>query len=676
MADVGFDQIVYTLQSIRGKPYTGDASAWLAQHLANPNPHPQYQLITENEGTFFTGQAYVIWTGTGLTFDVIWPVYYLDGVAFPAGSDQITLDAADVTDPRLDVIGVDSTGAIKVTGTPSANPEKPTVDPLTELEITVILIEAGETTPEITDVVVYDENTETTVTSNNVTLNANNTTDPFNGAKHVSLGSFNNLHRVDFTFASEQSIVDLSVARFYLKLLSAFASGTYLRISFYDGSLLISSVVNVINGAYNFNRTNVSGYQIISVPFSEFTFSQSAFTKIRISFAGTNSSGFRLDYFTLQTGESTASPLQNTITNVLTDSGTASANQANDTLQLLGLEGTIVLASGKIIRVKALPLVIAAGTDTYTGTLTGLTLALGVAFKLLIPNNNTGASTFNLNGSGAVPLKKNVTTALAADDVKADGIYIVIYDGTNLQVIGLGGSGGGGTGDVVGPASALNNSVVLYDGTTGKLLKDSGKVLTTVGGNILALTNPSAITWLRLNADNTVTSRTAAQTLTDLYAGWTSDSTPLDTDEVFGYDPISAFSIRTTWTNIKAFLVTYFNGLYQALSGKDATGGYVGLTLFKINFKNVANTFTSFFTNSNTAARTYTFQNRDGTIADDTDLALKAPLASPALTGTPTTPTAAANTNNTQIASTAYVDAAVDAASNAGADIYLALNFN
>jgi hypothetical protein len=37
------------------------------------------------------------------------------------------------------------------------------------------------------------------------------------------------------------------------------------------------------------------------------------------------------------------------------------------------------------------------------------------------------------------------------------------------------------------------------------------------------------------------------------------------------------------------------------------------------------------------------------------DLAAKAPLASPALTGTPTAPTAAANTNSTQVATTAYV---------------------
>lgn len=49
---------------------------------------------------------------------------------------------------------------------------------------------------------------------------------------------------------------------------------------------------------------------------------------------------------------------------------------------------------------------------------------------------------------------------------------------------------------------------------------------------------------------------------------------------------------------------------------KDGTGGVVGLTALAINFKNVANTFTSNLTNTNTAARTYTFQDRDGTIAD------------------------------------------------------------
>jgi hypothetical protein len=48
----------------------------------------------------------------------------------------------------------------------------------------------------------------------------------------------------------------------------------------------------------------------------------------------------------------------------------------------------------------------------------------------------------------------------------------------------------------------------------------------------------------------------------------------------------------------------------------------------------------------------------------DTALAAKAPLASPALTGTPTAPTAAQGTNSTQLATTAFVAAAVSALIN------------
>lgn len=58
----------------------------------------------------------------------------------------------------------------------------------------------------------------------------------------------------------------------------------------------------------------------------------------------------------------------------------------------------------------------------------------------------------------------------------------------------------------------------------------------------------------------------------------------------------------------------------QSVGAKDATDGYVGLTLFKINFKNALNTFTSFLTNANTAARTYTFPDKDGTVAMLSDI--------------------------------------------------------
>lgn len=92
---------------------------------------------------------------------------------------------------------------------------------------------------------------------------------------------------------------------------------------------------------------------------------------------------------------------------------------------------------------------------------------------------------------------------------------------------------------------------------------------------------------------------------------------------------------------------------------KDTSGGLVGLTTWKINFRNAANTFTSWLVNSCTATRTYTFQDRNGTIADDTDLGLKANLNSPTFTGTPAAPTASVNTSTTQLATTAYVVAQI-----------------
>ena len=41
-----------------------------------------------------------------------------------------------------------------------------------------------------------------------------------------------------------------------------------------------------------------------------------------------------------------------------------------------------------------------------------------------------------------------------------------------------------GAGDVVGPASSVNNRIVLFDGVTGKLIKDAGKLLANTANNI------------------------------------------------------------------------------------------------------------------------------------------------------------------------------------------------
>lgn len=76
------------------------------------------------------------------------------------------------------------------------------------------------------------------------------------------------------------------------------------------------------------------------------------------------------------------------------------------------------------------------------------------------------------------------------------GLGELVYD-TDLDEIykGDGATSGGiaiasGTGDVVGPASAVNNHVVFFDNTTGKLIKDSGLTLsgTNTGDQTITLT--------------------------------------------------------------------------------------------------------------------------------------------------------------------------------------------
>jgi hypothetical protein len=76
------------------------------------------------------------------------------------------------------------------------------------------------------------------------------------------------------------------------------------------------------------------------------------------------------------------------------------------------------------------------------------------------------------------------------------------------------------------------------------------------------------------------------------------------------------------------------------------TGTVSGITKAMVDLGNVDNTSDA---------------NKPVSTAAQTALDLKAPLASPALTGTPTAPTATAGNNSTQVATTAYADAAVAA---------------
>jgi hypothetical protein len=95
-----------------------------------------------------TGSA--SYSGSGLTYDVTALTYIIQGTLYASLATQVTLATADPTDPRIDVILVDTLGVVSVlTGTPAPVPSKPTVDNLTEVEVTFVSVPAGATSPPI-----------------------------------------------------------------------------------------------------------------------------------------------------------------------------------------------------------------------------------------------------------------------------------------------------------------------------------------------------------------------------------------------------------------------------------------------------------------------------------------------------------------------------------------------
>jgi hypothetical protein len=76
--------------------------------------------------------------------------------------------------------------------------------------------------------------------------------------------------------------------------------------------------------------------------------------------------------------------------------------------------------------------------------ITGYAVGLTVHFKS--NNQNTGPCSLNVNGQGALPIRKNFNVDLAAGDIRNGQLVSVMFDGTQFQMLSqLGSTASGGT---------------------------------------------------------------------------------------------------------------------------------------------------------------------------------------------------------------------------------------
>lgn len=138
-------------------------------------------------------------------------------------------------------------------------------------------------------------------------------------------------------------------------------------------------------------------------------------------------------------------------------------------------------------------------------------------------------------GGGSGPNVEIGDTIYCITDSTSSGTHASV--GANWDIVQVNVDGA-----VTGPASATADHVVTFNGTTGKIVKDSG--LTLAGTN---------------TGDETTT------TVGTLISGATAKTTPVDADFIGLMDSAASNILKKlSWANVKATAKTYFDTLYRS----------------------------------------------------------------------------------------------------------------
>jgi len=261
-----------------------------------------------NANQVLTG-GFVEWTSL-LNFTVGAATYSISGVNYSSPLTNITLATADPTNPRIDTIYVDNTGAVGVlTGTPNANPLAPAVNPATQLQLTFVYVAATATVPtQITKIDIYHSNTEWTSLASPATnppWNLASTNFPYDTLVDIEATTPASGNYVSLTVPSSGT-VDLGQSNtlvFYIRSKATWPSTASLTVQWYNGAVLTGSAAVLRDGSFGFSSSVTSGYTQIAMPNSLFGINGIPVTTVRFSVSGTGSNpGFYLDDITLQAG--------------------------------------------------------------------------------------------------------------------------------------------------------------------------------------------------------------------------------------------------------------------------------------------------------------------------------------------------------------------------------------
>lgn len=248
------------------------------------------------------------------TYDVVETDYVIAGVPYTAPETQLTLNNADPLLDRIDRIVVTTSNTIVViTGTPADDPQEPSYDPLTQYPLGIVLVTANTTAPNVNSEYIYLNNAEwTTASSNNTRLNPASAINPFSAPLDVDFTAAQNGDNIRFTDPSPPTTLSPTYKVLTMKVFSkaTWAATSRVIMRFYSGATPVGIDVALADGIFQFNSSNTTDYQTITINLSNFgqltTVTSILFT---VSTTGANTIGLHVDNIQLQGGDGTITPV-------------------------------------------------------------------------------------------------------------------------------------------------------------------------------------------------------------------------------------------------------------------------------------------------------------------------------------------------------------------------------
>jgi len=261
--------------------------------------------------TWLVSGGSVIWE-SAYTFRVSAADYFINGTRYASAEDTVTLAAADATLDRIDVITLNTSGAVSaIAGTLSATPSEPSVDPAQYLKLALVLVaHATGAPPDLVNVTVYAEAvgtpSEWAWTSSGASLVVNATSTPHVGTKTIEGTNVVAGVYAQGTGAAPLDPTDYDQLILFIRSKAAWNSSRGLLVTLRLANVLVGAAVQIRrSGTFGFDSTLTTDYQLVAIPIVAFAVPQGArIDQVRLEDFG-GAIGFFVDDISLQAAATT-----------------------------------------------------------------------------------------------------------------------------------------------------------------------------------------------------------------------------------------------------------------------------------------------------------------------------------------------------------------------------------